>query len=386
MTDREPPVNEPSALWEAWLELVQLGAAHLDAVAQALGLDATALRCIGFASREPDLTPGRLAELTGLTTGAVTGVLDRLERAGFIERVPDPADRRRTIIRVALGERWREVARAYDPLEHAAQDILGELGDQDRATVASVLAKLRDAVAEDTARVRARTRGGMVGEMFTAPVGDAVAGRLVFASNAPRLALRAAPLGPGSDARMVAELARSSLRLTSATEPGELCRATFSGPVPEMRAERDGTVTCRYRTRLDWRARETTIGLSQEVPWSISITGGISAVSGDLRGVRLHAVDLSGGADQLDLELPPPDGTVRIRLSGSTARVRLVRPRGSAMRLAVSGGARDVRFGEHRSRDVHGALRLETRGAGTAPDRFEVELSGGVETLRVEEA
>jgi hypothetical protein len=156
--------------------------------------------------------------------------------------------------------------------------------------------------------------------------------------------------------------------------------------MPEMRAERDGTVTCRYRTRLDWRAREATIGLTPDVPWSLSITGGISAVTGDLSGIRLHALDLSGGVDRLDLELPQPDGTVRIRVSGSTAQVRLVRPRGSAMRLAVSGGARDVRFDAHRSRDVHGALRLETRGAAAAPDRFEVEVSGGVETLRAEEA
>lgn len=386
MTDREPPVNDPSAVWEALLDLVQQGAAHLDAVAHALGLDSTALRCIGLASREPDLTPGRLAELTGLTTGAVTGVLDRLERAGFIERAPDPADRRRTIIRVALGDRWREVARAYDPLERSAERVLSELDEEERATLARVLSKLRDAIAADTARVRARTRGGMVGEMFVAPVGDAVAGRLVFQSSAPRLAFRAAPLGPGSDARMVAELARSKLRLSTRTEPGELCRATFEGPMPDMRSDRDGTVTCRYRSRLDWRPRTAAIALSPDVPWNVAISGGMSSLSGDLRGLRLHGLDLSGGVDELELQLPQPDGTGRIRLSGTTSKVRLVRPRGSAMRLSVSGGAREVRFGTHRSRDVHGALRLETPGAGKAPDRFEVDVSGGIDSLRVDEA
>jgi DNA-binding MarR family transcriptional regulator len=41
---------------------------------------------------------GRLAELTGLTTGAVTGVIDRLERGGFIRRTVDPTDRRKVIV------------------------------------------------------------------------------------------------------------------------------------------------------------------------------------------------------------------------------------------------------------------------------------------------
>src|SRR3954471_7025134 len=43
-------------------------------------------------------TAGRLSELMGLTTGAVTRVIDRLEQAGYVRRVPDPADRRRVIV------------------------------------------------------------------------------------------------------------------------------------------------------------------------------------------------------------------------------------------------------------------------------------------------
>ena len=45
-------------------------------------------------------TAGRLSELTGLTSGAVTRVIDRLEQAGYVRRVPDPADRRRVIVEV----------------------------------------------------------------------------------------------------------------------------------------------------------------------------------------------------------------------------------------------------------------------------------------------
>src|SRR5439155_536756 len=45
-------------------------------------------------------TAGRLSELTGLTSGAVTRVIDRLEQAGYVRRIPDPADRRRVIVEV----------------------------------------------------------------------------------------------------------------------------------------------------------------------------------------------------------------------------------------------------------------------------------------------
>ena len=152
-----------------------------------------------------------------------------------------------------------------------------------------------------------------------------------------------------------------------------------------MRSDRDGTVTCRYRSRLDWRAREAGIELTPAVPWSIAISGGLSAMAGDLRGLRLHALDLGGGVDELELQLPEPDGTSRIRVSGSAGRLTLVHPRRSAVRVAISGGARDIRFGSQRTRDAHGGLRLETPGASEAPDRFEIEISGGVETLRIDE-
>src|SRR5690349_23076125 len=71
-----------------------------DAVASRIGLSATESKCLDIALRaNGPLTAGKLAEQTGLTTGAITGVLDRLERAGFIRREKDEADRRQVLIR-----------------------------------------------------------------------------------------------------------------------------------------------------------------------------------------------------------------------------------------------------------------------------------------------
>jgi len=69
-------------------------------VAASLGLNPTDLRCLELAAGEPEMTPTRLAELSGLTSGAVTGVLDRLERAGFLRRESDSNDRRRLLVRI----------------------------------------------------------------------------------------------------------------------------------------------------------------------------------------------------------------------------------------------------------------------------------------------
>jgi DNA-binding MarR family transcriptional regulator len=68
--------------------------------AERLGLNRTDLHCINIIENSGGLTAGELAAEAGLTTGAVTGVLDRLERAGYARRVPDPDDRRRVKLEV----------------------------------------------------------------------------------------------------------------------------------------------------------------------------------------------------------------------------------------------------------------------------------------------
>jgi DNA-binding MarR family transcriptional regulator len=71
------------------------------AVADAIGLNRTDMRCLDVIQRDGPVPAGRLADETGLTTGAITTVLDRLERGGFARRTRDPADRRRVLVEVA---------------------------------------------------------------------------------------------------------------------------------------------------------------------------------------------------------------------------------------------------------------------------------------------
>jgi DNA-binding MarR family transcriptional regulator len=71
------------------------------AVADAIGLNRTDLRCLDIVEMDGPVTAGRLAELSGLTTGAITTVIDRLEHRGLARRVRDPRDRRRVLVDVA---------------------------------------------------------------------------------------------------------------------------------------------------------------------------------------------------------------------------------------------------------------------------------------------
>jgi DNA-binding MarR family transcriptional regulator len=86
------------------------------AVADTLGLNRTDMRCVDILDREGRLTAGQLAAQTGLTSGAITTVIDRLEKAGHARRVRDTGDRRR--VYVELTEAARQNAGTFYS-EHA---------------------------------------------------------------------------------------------------------------------------------------------------------------------------------------------------------------------------------------------------------------------------
>ncbi len=73
---------------------------------------------------------GRLTELTGLTTGAVTGVIDRLEEAGYVRRTDDPNDRRRTIVEPIKNKKLeRKIEGIFRPLHERMHKLLSSYTD-----------------------------------------------------------------------------------------------------------------------------------------------------------------------------------------------------------------------------------------------------------------
>jgi DNA-binding MarR family transcriptional regulator len=79
-------------------EVTRLSLRFSEAMASELGVSVTDLECLDRVALGANVTAGALAEATGLTTGAITGAIDRLERAGFVERRRDDADRRKVIV------------------------------------------------------------------------------------------------------------------------------------------------------------------------------------------------------------------------------------------------------------------------------------------------
>jgi DNA-binding MarR family transcriptional regulator len=90
--------------------------------AQRLGVNLTDLDCVSIVQRRGGLTAGELATAAGLTSGAVTGVIDRLERAGYVRRARDPHDRRKVSVGVtpaflaAAATIWGPVKADWDTL------------------------------------------------------------------------------------------------------------------------------------------------------------------------------------------------------------------------------------------------------------------------------
>ncbi len=92
--------------------------------AERLGVNRTDLHCLNIVQNAGGLTAGELATQAGLTTGAVTGVIDRLERVGFAKRVRDPDDRRRVKIEVTP-KFYARADRIWGPLASEWESRLG---------------------------------------------------------------------------------------------------------------------------------------------------------------------------------------------------------------------------------------------------------------------
>ena len=95
-----------------------LGVIFGQTVANKVGMSSSDLECLDFLNLEGRVTAGRLAEVTGLTTGAITGVVDRLEKAGFVRRERDESDRRKVFIAI-VPENTAKIGRFYEHMQRA---------------------------------------------------------------------------------------------------------------------------------------------------------------------------------------------------------------------------------------------------------------------------
>jgi DNA-binding MarR family transcriptional regulator len=129
------------------------------AAASHMGINITDHRCLELIERRGGLTAGQLAELSGLSTGAVTTVLDRLERAGYVRRVRDSNDRRRVLVEVT-SEGRRMAEEIFAPLIAESRAMLNTYTDEQLAFLIEFLNHGRDLSLAHTARIRALGAAG----------------------------------------------------------------------------------------------------------------------------------------------------------------------------------------------------------------------------------
>jgi DNA-binding MarR family transcriptional regulator len=109
-------------------------------VAERFGLNLTDTQCLNVLEMAGSATPGQLAAQTGLTTGGITVVLDRLEKAGFVKREPNPEDRRSLIVR-PLPENLARIQAIYADIHKGLGQLFAGYSDKELDIIVSFFEK-----------------------------------------------------------------------------------------------------------------------------------------------------------------------------------------------------------------------------------------------------
>ncbi|MGA8117648.1 MAG: MarR family transcriptional regulator [Actinocatenispora sp.] len=139
-----------AALNEAMRESASRTVMLHQTVAERFGLNSTDIKCLDLARDEPQITAGRLAALTGMSTSAVTAVIDRLERRGLVERRRDPGDRRKVIV-VPTGRHLETGSAIFARLAEGLQEVLDEYDEDQLASFVSLMTRMNQLAHDFTA-------------------------------------------------------------------------------------------------------------------------------------------------------------------------------------------------------------------------------------------
>jgi DNA-binding MarR family transcriptional regulator len=124
------------------------------AIADRLGMNVTDHKCADILLGTGPITAGELARRTGLTTGAITGVIDRLEKAGFVRRAKDAGDRRRVIIEPLPGEINRVIGPLFQSIAQAMAKLCEDYTMQELAVIRDFTARAHQGAYEEIRKLR----------------------------------------------------------------------------------------------------------------------------------------------------------------------------------------------------------------------------------------
>jgi DNA-binding MarR family transcriptional regulator len=124
-------------------------------IADRLGVSVTDMKCYSILRQAGPITAGELGERIGLTTGAITGVIDRLEQAGLVRRTRDASDRRRVVLELLSNPAHEQaLTQLYAPLGRAIMELVGSYSEAERATILAFITKATAVLDAETTRLR----------------------------------------------------------------------------------------------------------------------------------------------------------------------------------------------------------------------------------------
>jgi DNA-binding MarR family transcriptional regulator len=143
--------------------LGSVGALHAKALAERAGLNGTDWECLDVLDWTGPITAGELARRVGITSGAVTGAIDRLERGGWVRRAADPTDRRKVMVELVpptpdgpQAARYSEMVELFGPLQVEIAELIDRFDDDQLETVLDYLRGANEAVERSIDRSRHR--------------------------------------------------------------------------------------------------------------------------------------------------------------------------------------------------------------------------------------
>jgi DNA-binding MarR family transcriptional regulator len=144
-------------------EMSRVGALSVlfsQAVADHAGMNSTDLESLDLLRRQGPMTAGRLAKVTGLSTGgAITALIDRLERLGYARREADPLDRRKVLVHAVTEQAERDLGPLYAPLDRATRGLTTHYSDEQLALIHDFITRTNGLLLEQIARVRSDAGG-----------------------------------------------------------------------------------------------------------------------------------------------------------------------------------------------------------------------------------
>lgn len=128
-----------------------------EAATRLLGINRTDARCLDVLDQRGPLSAGELARECGLTTGAMTTLLDRMEDLGYLRRAAHPTDRRRVMVELTAKAR-RRAEQIYGPVGAEGRELLACLSDRQLELIRDVMVTARELLERHTERVEKPAR------------------------------------------------------------------------------------------------------------------------------------------------------------------------------------------------------------------------------------